>query len=247
MFFKSKLSYHNRLAPQMWDLNNRMFPHIRTAIIGIFNQILSEIKALNIPFDMSDVHDIFIHGSMTNYYYDAKSDIDICVVCDFTRISRALPGVNVCLVLKTIAKATFAHMLPFVIGRKIDISFVDVYHPKYAPGYYKVGGAYSLLADKWIRENIRLTKSELKQMRNESMRIYHNMVKLLMNLLHTDVSVDHIEKTLEQLMNNRRVEYDTHFVQPLTPNLIAFRMARSSGLMRRAAEWALKLRAQKPQ
>ena len=135
MCLRPKFIYRKHLDSHIWNPDSSMRSEVRVALMGIVNQVLTECKNAKIPFDASDIQDVFLHGSMANYYYDKHSDIDVCVVCNFSRVSHALPGINISLLLKTMAKATFAHMMPFIVGRKVDIAFADVY----SPGMVKTG------------------------------------------------------------------------------------------------------------
>lgn len=243
MFLRPKFIYRKHLAPHIWGDDKHMRSDVRVAILTVIDRILQEIKSTSIPFDKSDIRDIFVHGSITNYYYNKNSDIDVCVVCDCSRISHSMPDTDVTLLLKVFAKSVKFNYTPRVCGRSLDIEFVNVQHPKYGYGRYKVGGAYSLLTSRWIHENIRLTKSELKHMCHEAQLIYRDIVANVIRLLHENVSADYIESRLNTLQDERRTEYDTNYIQPLNPKLIAFRMVRSSGLINRAWEHALKLRA----
>lgn len=243
MMFKPKFVYRKHLESHMWDRGNHMRPDVRVAIIGIVNQVLVELKKLRIPFDMSDIHDILVHGSMADYYYNKDSDVDVCIVCNFARVSKALPELDVNLLLKTIAVAAFANLLPLVCGRQLDITFTDVYSPKYGKNRYKVGGCYSVQSDKWVHKIVKLSKHEIYQKIQDAKPIYKSMRGQIIKLLVDNVGYGKIIEYTNALMYDRRISYDQNPEQPLTPYVIAYRMLKESGLLPKAYERTMKLRA----
>lgn len=243
MLFKPKFVYHKKLESHVWDSNDHMRPDVRAAILNFMNLFFADMHRLNIPFDMSDVRDVLIHGSMTNYYYNKASDMDICIVCDFTRILRALPNINAIALLKDVVKALVVRMGVKIRGRKIDVEFVDVCRPQWAPGYYKVGGAYSVTKDAWVRKSIKLSGPEIKQIRRQAIEIYKREIKRLVNTLYNNNDPRLIDLYVDDIRNLRDTDHKTNYAQPINATTVAVRMIRSATIFNLARERALKLRA----
>ena len=112
---------------------------------------IAYMQNAGLPIDDNDIVDIFLHGSTSNYYYDDTSDIDICIVMDVERLSAALRGINIYTITKALQIAWMRKHKIRIYGRGVDISIVDVRQPKYGPDVYKVGPAYSLPRDMWLR------------------------------------------------------------------------------------------------
>lgn len=45
--------------------------------------------------DDSDIKEFFVYGSCANYFYNKKSDIDVCIVIDTDSVAAKNPGMNV--------------------------------------------------------------------------------------------------------------------------------------------------------
>ena len=247
MFYRANFIYHKQLESRFWDSDCCMRPVVRAALLAVVNQVMAAFRNINLSFDMRDVCDVFVHGSITNYYYDKHSDIDMCFVCDFSRIKRDMPHQNVDLLLKSIAYSVLAETKPRIFGRRIDIEFVDVRYQQYGPNFYKVGGAYSVLSDKWIRRTIRVMPEELKQIKQQARIIYNGMRRQVIDVLARQVDYKQVEALTNHLMRERKSAYAASPEQPITPYVVAYRMLRDSKLLGRAYEHALKLRAKNPQ
>lgn len=242
MLFKPKFVYHKKLESHIWDSNNHMRPDVRSALLILVNQILNEVRQLNLPFDQSNVRDIFVHGSITNYYYRKNSDIDICVVCDLSGLMDKFPGVNIPKLLKNITLSIFDRCNPTVCGRELDIEFVDTRWPLSQSGMHKGGGGiYSVLRDKWLRASVQLSNHEFGELYRGALVIYRDMAVRLYELMHKNAEA--LDTYVNHICSKYNFECDKNYIQPLTPYTVAFRMARATRLINRARERAMKLRA----
>lgn len=243
MLFKPKFVYHKKLESHVWDSNNHMRPAVRDALLEFINLFFLYVQRLNIPFDMSGVRDIFIHGSITNYYYNNQSDIDVCVWCDFNNLSKKLSGINIATLLKNVAKALTVDMEPSICGRKIDIVFADPEQLRNVEGIHKgSGNMYSIMNDKWIRMSPRLNKTTIQSMYAQATNIAIDMAVHIRHLVKHAQRSDDIVKYINQKLSIRTNDAINNYAQPITPMIIAFRMVRNMGLLDLAYERVLKLR-----
>lgn len=226
--------YHKTLAPRVWESCVHLNPLVNQTLqmtVWEFMRYLSAVAKL--PIDKSDVVDVFIHGSITNYYWDKCSDVDVCIVADLSRLRALLPGDDrmILRALKWAWKRTFNIS---VYGRGVDITIIDKKDKS------KVGAKYSLLRDCWITTPVRISDSQLRQIRVTAYKRYRVIMRQCRYILRYHKPHDFIDSYLGGLQQNRTNSMYNAIEQPITPMTMAFKMARNTRifqkLRRRAKE-----------
>lgn len=128
--------YKKELNSSFWK--NREFDQdIREKLIKIANDFYASLKI------SPEIKDIQLTGSLANYNWTDKSDLDVHVLIEFKDIDG-----NVELVKKALDGSRFMWNLRhkvFLRGHDVELYIQDVNEPHVA------SGLYSLLNNKWIR------------------------------------------------------------------------------------------------
>lgn len=235
--------YHKSLDPNIWDENDQMNKLVSNSLQLIAWNYIRFMQKVGLPIPNQCIRDIFIHGSSTNYYYDKNSDIDICIVADLGPLREKLSGVEPRAVLKSMQGAWMRNYRIRVCGRNIDIEVVEVTTPKYGPNMYKVGSAYSIARDEWIRHPERLGADQIRTIRRQAKRQYRAIHRMYRQICRQNMQPDFIETFLRRLMSERKASYAAHPDQPVTAETMAFRMARRRGIQFTLGERAARLRS----
>ncbi len=238
-----KCIYHKSLEPHIWYANGEINKLASNALQMIAWSYIAYLQRIGFPFKDEYVRDIFIHGSTTNYYYDDTSDIDICIIADLDELYKMFPGIDLYVLLKSMLGSWLRGYRISVFGRGIDIEFVDVNKPYYATGVYKVGSAYSLTRDMWIRRPQLLKPHEIRTIRRNARRIYREIRKQWRKIRNNKMGSDFVETFLMRLSHERKESYMNNFMQPVTAETMAFRMARRRGILRDLRERAARDRS----
>lgn len=128
--------YQNELNTLFWT-NSQFDPSIREKLLQIANEFYQTFK-LEIP-----ISDIQLTGSLANYNWTPKSDLDVHVLIDFSKLNP-----DIALVKKGIDGQRFVWNLRHNIvirGHDVELYLQDVNEPHVA------SGLFSLLNNEWIR------------------------------------------------------------------------------------------------
>ncbi len=240
---RARFIYNTRLEPCIWQPDGQMNKLISNSLQMIIWSYIAYMQSIGFPIVDTDVYEIFIHGSTTNYYYDATSDIDICIVADLSRMRSLFSGVDLNAIIKGALGSWKRNYDIRLYGRGIDIEVVDVATPRYGENVYKVGSAYSVPRDQWIRRPVQLKSDEIKQIRRDALNQFKEIKKLYKQVRRNKMSPDFIETFLGRLSAERKESYAQNPLQPVTPTTMAFRMARRCGILRKLRQLATKLRS----
>ena len=128
--------YQNELNTHFWS-NSEFDPSIREKLLQIANEFYQTFK-LEIP-----ISDIQLTGSLANYNWTPKSDLDVHVLIDFSKLNP-----DIALVKKGIDGQRFIWNLRHNIvirSHDVELYLQDVNEPQVA------SGLFSLLNNEWIR------------------------------------------------------------------------------------------------
>ncbi len=240
---RARFIYNRHLEPHIWQQNNQMNKLVSNSLQMLIWSYIAYMQSIGYPIADTDVHEIFVHGSSTNYYYDDTSDIDICIVADLGRMQSLFTGCNINALIKGALGSWRRNYDIRVCGRGIDIEVVDVATPRYGENVYKVGSAYSLPRDQWIRRPVLLKPDEIKQIRRNAAKQYKEMKKLYKQVRRNKMSPEFIETFLGRMTAERKESYAQNPLQPVTATTMAFRMARRCGMLRKLRQMATELRS----
>lgn len=234
--------YNRHLDSTLWDANLQLRTMPSNSLQMIVWHYIAYMQNAGLAIRDEDIAEIFLHGSTSNYYYDATSDIDICIVMDTSRLAASMPGVDIFTVTTAMKIAWMRKHKIRIYGRGVDISIVDVQHPKYGPGVYKVGPAYSLPRDVWLRRPVRIDGKEIRILRRRARDIYRRYKRLFRECYKNKMSDTYLDTFLSRLWSERRAAYDRAPLQPITPETMAFRMMRRCGVLNKIKERLDKIR-----
>lgn len=140
-FFEGRTYYNDTLHPSFWD-GDVFDDSIRTAILKIVEDFLKEDEHVDDEF----IEDIQLTGSLANFNYSKKSDLDVHILLDFAKINeqedlvkRALDGKRFLWNLKHDIKLN---------GHEVELYFQDIHEP------HTASGLFSLQDNKWIKKPV---------------------------------------------------------------------------------------------
>jgi hypothetical protein len=135
IIFERKINYKNKLCPDIWE-NNHVIERIKEKLLRIARDFY---KDLDINTEISD---IILTGSISNYNYTASSDLDVHIIIDFSEVNE-----DVSLVKKAFDGQRFIWNLKHNIiikGHDVELYVQDKNETHVA------SGQYSLLNSKWL-------------------------------------------------------------------------------------------------
>lgn len=128
--------YKNELNNSFWK-GDSFDPRIREKLIKIAEDFYNSLN-LNVP-----ISDIQLTGSLANYNWTDKSDLDVHILVDFSKIDD-----NVDLVKKSLDGMRFIWNLRHKVilrGHDVEVYIQDIEFP------HTASGLFSLMNNKWIR------------------------------------------------------------------------------------------------
>lgn len=234
------ITKHKVLEPTLWKDSESLYQEVLETLLSIAWAYIDNVRCrqgLNI-FN-SDVLDIFIYGSSTNYFYNKKSDIDICILFDMDKLKERNPDSRLqkSLTLFYYNWAMTHHCE--IYGRKVDLSFeaVNSYRHK---GHYRTGAMYSLLHKQWIYRPVVVSDKEFRELKKEADGIYREILKDFRKVKAHGFPMDEIQALHQNIHHSKNVAHDTNIVQPITSMYIAWRRIRNRGIMTELENHAIK-------
>ena len=208
--FDDNIEYHKDLFPGLWS-NNKLVSDVKTHILMAVKVFLEFVKIELRPID------IVVTGSMANYNYNEKSDIDVHILVDFNKVS----DVDVLKELFATKKSLWSKIHDISIkGHPIELYIGDINEPS-----TKDSGCYSLKTNKWINEpkwhqfnidddTIAKKTLDIKMQLDDALR--RNNIELL--------------KKLNDMLHDMR-ETGIHNGGEFSPENLVFKLLRNYGYM----------------
>lgn len=240
--FISGIRYHKHLYKKIWDKNNRMDPLVYQALQMMAWDFVRYLQFVGMPIEKSDIVDIFIHGSITNYYWDSKSDIDIAIVADLSRANKWNSSGNLFAMTKSFVHSWKRTRPMKIAGRNIDISLRDK-NQLHIKAYHKVGSSFSVLHNRWNHTPIRLTPAELRKTYKYARKKYRVLMRQCKTILRQNMSADFIDAYLTDLQRVRVNAMCENVAQPLVSTTWAFKMLRNTGVLAKMRNKSKKLQS----
>ncbi len=243
---RPRFIYHDHLNPSIWGDDCQMRKTVAHALTMATWSYIAYMHTLGLPLPDEAIIDAFVHGSSTNYYWDDTSDIDICIVADLSHIHKAYPGLNVPEIIKN-AKGGWMHKHKTrICGRGIDFEVVDSNtEPQFQDGMYKPGSGYSLRYERWIRRPIMLGASQIRKMRYDARKIFHENRRTYREIIKQKQPTADVENFMQRMIAERNQTFYDHPQQPVTAQTMAYRMFRRCGMLASLRVHARKFRSQK--
>ena len=134
-FLKPGIVVQKNLNPVVWDSDSRIHADVKEKLL-IIAQHFKEYVEVDFP-----IIDVIITGGQTGKYYTEQSDLDLHLVTDYDQIECDRELEELFQTKKTLYKKDFDISIK---GIPVELYVEDKKTPA-------VGGAYSLVNDKWIR------------------------------------------------------------------------------------------------
>ena len=200
---------------------------------------IREIQHLNIEY--SDIKDVFIYGSIANYFYTKKSDIDMCIVIDFDSVAAKNPE----------ATATPQNFKLFyynwamthrckIYERKIDVSVEDIKR-SLSTGRYRSGPCFSVMKKEWIFKPIIISDTEFKTMRTQAGQVYKKIIHDFHHIKRNGFEMADCKKLYSDIYSCKNTSHLAHLDQPVTYMYLAFREIRDRGMITKLRDRMIEL------
>lgn len=228
--FRKKFKYHKTLPPKIWDNSaeiNQLVSQSLQMMAAEYFRYMGMVVGL--PVSGAKIIDVFIHGSMANYYWDKKSDIDLCVVADLTDMLDKMPKLNSFLFFRCMFFGWRRTFRVSIFGHGVDIFVVDASEfPRFitdTTDYF-----YSLYRNRWVVPPHRVPDDQLKLLRKMSYKRYRVIMRQCEYMLKHKMAHDFIDAYLSNLKRLRTNSVEHPHGLPITSTQIAFKMARNTGI-----------------
>ena len=226
----NRFQYHKNLFPKIWNNDKTLKQTVRQTLLEIIKEYIFYLtRVVKLPVSESDIQDIILHGSITNYYWDKYSDIDMCLVMDLSKLRNKLSGVDDFFLFKSLLNSWENNFYISIYGRKIDIWLLD---EKEKATYLDntVDTFYSLLQNQWLKKPKYIPHNEIKKIKKIARKKYRVIMRQCKHLIKTNQSHVVIDKYLIDIRKYRSNSAHNHYFIPLTSGVMAFKMARNTGI-----------------
>ena len=243
--FTKMFQYHKTLCPKIWDTSTEINPLVSQSLqMMAFEYVRYLGDALGLPIATGDILDIFIHGSLTNYYWDKHSDIDLCIVANLTKLREKLPNLNNFLFFNATQRSWKSTFRPSIYGRNVDIFIIDPSEVE-SKLTNTVDTFYSLFTNEWVLAPRRVPANELKELKKMTYKRYRVIMRQCRQILKNKMSHEFIDTYLVTLKHHRRNSVLNSGDHAMTSTQMAFKMVRNTNIiskMRRASREQLSRR-----
>ena len=243
--FTKMFQYHKTLCPKIWDTDTEINPLVSQSLqMMAFEYVRYLGNVLGLPIATGDILDIFIHGSLTNYYWDKHSDVDLCIVADLTTLREKLPNLNNFLFFNATQRSWKSTFRPSIYGRNVDIFIIDPSEVE-SKLTNTVDTFYSLFTNEWALAPRRVPANELKELKKMTYKRYRVIMRQCRQILKNKMSHEFIDTYLIALKNHRTNSVLNANNNSMTSTQMAFKMARNTNIiskMRRASREQLSRR-----
>jgi hypothetical protein len=222
---------HKNLEPKLWDKNNLLRKPVSDIILKMVGSYLLSVREISrVNIDNSDITDVFVYGSCANYFYNKKSDIDVCIVIDVDSVMAKNPGMNVLHNLKLYYYNWSITHRCRIYGRGLDVSFEDA---KKTETYkrYRSGPGFSVLTNSWIFEPVVISDSEFKKIQNDANKVYRQVMSDYRRTKRHGFKLEEVHKLYSDIYAAKNMTHEVNVEQPITYMYIAFRRIRNRGLI----------------
>lgn len=230
---RAKFVYNASLEPHLFDADDQLRPLVVDALMLVANNWLGYLQRLGFPIAASDIRDVVVYGSITNYYYDADSDIDIVIYADLKKLVKSMPEIDIGSVTRALLFAWTKSFDLRILGRNIDMHVEDATEMRDGLVMSKPGSMYSLMRRCWIRRPQMLSNDVVKQIRRDAIARYRKIRQTYYEICLNKMGPEFIQEYIKQLRDERDnvIHNTSHVVQPVSAVEMAFRMARKVGIL----------------
>ena len=135
---EEKMRFHDELNPSIWE-GNKLKDKVAMKLMEIASNFVAYLDV-----EGFSIEDIIITGSMANYNYTEQSDIDLHIICDYSKLPTNCPILSQEYFQAKKKIYNDKHNIK-IYGYDVELYVEDSSVPSLA------GGKYSLLQRKWLR------------------------------------------------------------------------------------------------
>lgn len=222
LIFENKLDniLGQELNPDIWDKEN-LNPEVRERILDVVNDFITNLET-ELP-----VIDLLLVGSMANYNWHDRSDIDTHIVVDYEQIDCSAEITD-----EYVSSVTFnwndKHEVE-IYGHEIELYIQD------KTEIVRSSGQYSIIKKKWIDKP---RPSDEQPNMVEVKRKAQRLIQRAKSLLSSD-EIEPIDRFLEKMKEIRQSALDKYGEQAV--DNLAFKEFRNSGLREQLKERKVEL------
>lgn len=230
------IKQHKNLDKKIWTNDDLLNPSVREMLLQIAWAYIDTIRSSNgINIYNSDIKDIIMFGSLTNYFYTTHSDIDICISGDIGAIQQRYQNIDIWNLLRLIKKDFLSIYDCVVFGHKININFEDsVTHVCIDDVYY--GAQYSVSQNKWIQKPVKISKEKFRIINRDANKTYKQLKQQFYTIKKHGYKNEEIKLFLTTIYTYRRSVMTTNTLQPVTPIYLALRRFKHNGYIDKLRE-----------
>lgn len=237
--------YHKKLHPKIWSEDL----HINALVSQTLQMIAQEYirylgNVIGLPISVKDIQDIIIHGSITNYYWDKYSDIDLCIIADLSRLREQQHNINEMLFFRALTNHWLRTFKISIFGCMVDIKVIDCNQNNTG---YIVGSHYSLMQNIWLYQPVRISRHELRSIKKIAFKRYRAIMRQCKYILKHKMPSEYIDTYLMQLQQLRVNSMMNQYYQPITSMTMAFKMMRNAGIFEKLQKRSQQDRSKKYQ
>ncbi len=232
--------YHNELDRRIWNDDKTIKPMAHDAMLLATGNFIRYIQSLGFPLKNSDIIDILLYGSITDFYYDNTSYIDVCIVANLDNVTNGLPGLDIKSVFYAQKHEWHRHFKISICGRGFNVNVIDANSAPQFDGQFKPGPIYSILHNQWRREPTSLAPAQVRKLRRDTRKKFRVWKQIYKRICRDNMGADFIEMFLGQISSERTHDFKSAPITPMSDSILAYRMMRNCGYVR-----DMRIRAQK--
>jgi hypothetical protein len=226
-----KIRKHKHLEPKLWDKNNVLQKPVRDMLMRVVTSYIESTKKVSqVNLDMSDIKDAFVYGSCASYFYNNKSDIDMCIVIDPDAIAAKNEGMNVMHNLKLYYYNWAITHHCKIYGRSLDVSFEDVKKTQ-THKRYRSGPCFSIIKNEWLYQPVVISDLEFKKIQHDANLVYNQIMADYKKTKKNGFKPAEVQKLYSDIYASKNLTHEENMEQPVTYMYIAFRRIRGRGII----------------
>lgn len=240
-----KIKLHKHLDEKIWDDKEHLNPKVSDMLLSIAWAYIDYVRneyGMNIR--NCDIKDIFVFGSITQFFYDKQSDIDICIVLNLDEAQRKYQDSEIGKMLKLYYYDWAMVHICKIYGRKIDLNFCDEKNPEFN-GRYRTGPMYSLINKEWIVKPCHLSQNDMIEIERKSAIVYKKIFHDYKIIKRNGFKLDEINRFYSNLIFSKKKCFSEDCEQVINPVYMAIRKFKHNGYIKKLRNKAVQKETEK--
>ena len=240
-----KIKLHKNLDQKIWDKNDNLYPDVSDMLLSIAWAYIDYIRnEYSINIKNSDIQDILVFGSVTQLFYDKKSDIDVCIVLNLDNAEQQFPNLQIEKQLKLYYFDRAMVHICKIYNRKIDLNFQNMRNPDF-DGRYRRGPIYSLLKKEWVLKPVSLSKQEIKNLETQATVIYKQILNDYKKVKSNGFQLNEINEFYANIIASKEHSLENDNERIINPVYMAIRKFKHDGYITKLRNKAIQKETEK--